>query len=300
MQRRFSLIALACVALVGCQTSLAKPDAAMATSASKTHTAHADLLNATLWQQRAAEYDMVTRQSFTLALSQVQRALLDPDWTAAEEQTRPGYQNLPPAVVVDVDETMLDNAPFQARLVQNDDEFTPELWSQWVDEAAAYEVPGAAAYTHALKRMGVTVIYLSNREAVQTQITQENLLRLNFAFADEPKNFTFRDDASGLGSKGARRARVAEQYRIVQLVGDNLGDFSERYKDSKPKRDEIVEQAARMGWLGTRWIALPNAMYGSWEEEAYQYNRKLPYADKNKAKRAALDAKGLPKEQPKP
>ena len=77
-----------------------------------------DRLNATLWQQTAAEYRVVTRIIYAMAKLQLERALADPAWTAERSQSE-ALKNLPPAVIMDVDETVLDNSAFQGRLIKD-------------------------------------------------------------------------------------------------------------------------------------------------------------------------------------
>ena len=87
------------------------------------------LLNSTLWTQTAAEYEGTARQAYVLAEVMMKRALVDSTWTASIEQAEDGsgsYREKPPAVVLDVDETVLDNSPYQARLILDDEAYGSE------------------------------------------------------------------------------------------------------------------------------------------------------------------------------
>src|SRR5690606_35019318 len=125
-------------------------------------------LHATLWTQTAAEYRAVALQTYAAARERLADALADPSWSAEVAQLRAGgFEALPPAVILDVDETVLDNAPYQARLIRDGGVYTPETWAAWVEEAAAAAVPGALAFTRAADSLGVAVIYLTNRRAAE-------------------------------------------------------------------------------------------------------------------------------------
>ncbi|MEE9575773.1 MAG: HAD family acid phosphatase, partial [Gemmatimonadota bacterium] len=89
-------------------------------------------LDATLWMQRAAEYGASAEQAYRIAGDMLAAALEDSTWTAAPEQRSDGSA-LPPAIILDVDETVLDNSPFQARLIIEGREFNPQMWDEWVD-----------------------------------------------------------------------------------------------------------------------------------------------------------------------
>src|ERR1044071_4522525 len=71
-----------------------------------------DLLNATLWMQRSVEYRGHTLGAFALARIRLDEALADRNWTAAPAEQSGAYQDLPPAIVVDLDETVLDNSAY--------------------------------------------------------------------------------------------------------------------------------------------------------------------------------------------
>jgi 5'-nucleotidase (lipoprotein e(P4) family) len=285
-------LALLC-ALVGCSlhavqdTPAAVDKVETATTPVAALPAH-DLLNAVLYQQVAAEYRASSLQSFAQAKLALEKSLADKSVTAAEEQVG-NFQQLPPAVVVDVDETMLDNSAYQARLIvdRDKDGYTEETWNAWVAEAQALEVPGAVAFSQFAAAKGVRVMYLSNRDVKTTEITRVNLDKVGFADAKGVDNFFFRDKVNGFDTKGSRRAAIAKKYRIVMLIGDNLGDFTEQYKQSSEQRSKLIDDTT--AWWGSRWIMIPNPSYGSWEQALSNYERDLPAervrADKHKALR---------------
>jgi 5'-nucleotidase (lipoprotein e(P4) family) len=262
------------VALSGCAVSMKAKTEAAPTPA-KTMTAAlspADNLNAVLWQQTAAEYQANAVQSFKLAEQSLESLLKQPNMTAAVEQSG-NFSGLPPAVVVDVDETMLDNSAFQARLIKSGGAFTEADWAAWCNEKIALPVPGAREFTNFANSRGVRVIYMSNRDVSLTEATRVNLQAHGFSDVGSVGNFLFRDKAHEMDTKGQRRAIVAKKFRIVMLIGDNLGDFNEGYKANVAARRTLVNDFS--SYWGSRWIMIANPTYGSWEQTLFDFDNSL-------------------------
>jgi 5'-nucleotidase (lipoprotein e(P4) family) len=235
-----------------------------------------DNLNATLYMQTAVEYQANSLQSFRLAQQALEALLKQPNLSAAPEQTA-GFSGLPPAVIVDVDETMLDNSAYQARLIKNNEVFNDQTWNAWVDERAALAIPGAKEFSMFANARGVRIIYLSNRDVSTTEATRANLEATGFADATTTNNFLFRDKANGRDTKGQRRAIAAQQFRIVMLIGDNFGDFHEGYKTNLEGRQKLYNE--HRDYWGSRWIMLANPTYGSWEQALNDFdNTRTPEA----------------------
>jgi acid phosphatase len=235
------------------------------------------------WVQTSAEYDAVVVGAFNAAVPALDRALADPTWTALTEQSG-DFAALPPAIVVDVDETVLDNSPYQARNLQDARTFEPASWAAWVGEERARAVPGAVGFLSAAKAKGVEVFYVSNRDADQVEASRANLAALGFPDTEDADTFLFRP-ADGPSAKSPRRAKVAETHRVVLVFGDNLFDFVEGDKPDLAARDAIVTEHA--GWWGTRWFMVPNPLYGSWDDALSGYDRA---ADRHAKRLEALDA----------
>ena len=234
-------------------------------------------LHSTLWTQTAVEYDGAAQQAYRLATVMMERALADSVWTASVEQAEAGsdaYRTKPPAVVLDVDETVLDNSAYQARLVLDDATYDAESWNAWVREETADPVPGALAFTQAAVQQGVQVIYLTNRDAAVESATRDNLRALGFPVDDAPDAVLTQGEQDGWGPKEPRRRWVADRYRILLLIGDNFGDFVPEADTTLGAR-ETISRSFEQYW-GTRWIVLPNAQYGSWEAALYNFNYGLP------------------------
>lgn len=239
-------------------------------------------LNAVLWMQTALEFEASALQAFRLAQMQLDAALADPRWTAAIEQQGDASQ-LPPAVIVDVDETVLDNSPYQARLIRDGAVFAASTWDPWVEEARAAAVPGAVEFARYATRKGVTVFYVTNRTANLEAATRRNLAAERFPLTDAIDTVLVRGERPewSASAKGPRRAFVARDYRILLLVGDDLGDFVVDASGTPAERE--TRAAAQSEWWGRRWIMIPNPTYGSWERAIIG-----SAADPNAARRKAL------------
>lgn len=248
-----------------------------------------ELLNATLWMQRSAEYAAVSRQTYRAAAGALDEALADSSWTALPSQAREGgYHGLPPAVILDVDETVLDNSPFQARLVLQGREFDPEIWGEWVREARAEPVPGALRFAREADRRGVAVFYVTNRDHALEPPTRRNLEELGFPLVEgEDRILTVGERPEWGSDKVDRRAAVAAGHRVLLVMGDDLNDFLPEARGSLEERDGAA--ARHQGRWGRQWFVLPNPAYGSWERAAYGSRGDLPPAEKRRLKREALE-----------
>jgi acid phosphatase len=249
-------------------------------------------LDATLWAQTAAEYDGVARGAYRLAGAMMERARADSTWTAVlsqAEQSPAQYRDKPPAVVLDVDETVLDNSAYQARLIRQDETYDTESWNAWCRERRAGAVPGALAFTRRAHAQDVQVIYLTNRDSVVEAATRDNLEQLGFPVDDNPDAVLTQGERPGWTPKRARRAWVAERYRVLLLVGDNLGDFAAGVDTSLAARQRLADRYERF-W-GTRWIALPNPQYGSWRGALFDQDYGLSRPERLRRMHERLDPK---------
>ena len=245
-------------------------------------------LHSTLWVQTSVEYAAAARQAYVLATVMLERALEDSSWTAALAQSEmEDYRTLPPAVVLDVDETVLDNTPYQARLVLEGETYDSESWQDWVREEGADAIPGALAFTQYAAAQGVEVFYLTNRDAEVEPATRRNLRALGFPLDAGQDVILTQGERPGWEGKEPRRRFVADDYRILLLVGDNYGDFMAGVDTTvEARRTMAAEHAA---YWGTRWIVLPNPQYGSWEESLYNFDYSLPAAERLRLKYRTLD-----------
>lgn len=241
-----------------------------------------------LWTQTAVEYATLTLQTYRMAALQLDQGLADPTWTAAPEQGD-DFGDLPPAVIMDLDETVLDNSPYQAWLVRSGERFSSDTWGAWCEAAEAGPVPGALDFVRYAVDAGVTVFFVSNRHGDNEQATRDNLESLGFGFAltDDMDNVLLKYEQEDWPSaKGTRRSVITANYRVILSIGDNLGDFVDGYKVSLQERQAILED--NLAHWGTRWIVLPNPQYGSWEGSLFGFEYSLDPADIAEQKAAAM------------
>jgi len=265
--------------LAGCAAAPPHPTSAP-TAAAKSADAD-DNLNAVAWTQTAIEHDLIYIQTFRDAQSRLLAALHDPQWDALtkDDRTTP-FTGLPPAVVLDIDETALDNSPYQARLVKSGGQYDEASWAAWCKEERARAMPGALAFTRYAAGHGIAVIYLSNRAQDLDTATLANLRKLGFPVSG-PEAFlglgTVLPGCEQVGTeKGCRRQLVGRKYRVLMQFGDQLGDFVDVVANTETGRKQAI--AGYMDWVGTRWFVLPNPTYGSWEPALFNNDWSAPPA----------------------
>ena len=232
-----------------------------------------NLLYSTLWVQSSGEYEANCVQTYNMAAKNIDSAIHDKSWTSAVEQ-RGDFSSLPPAVVMDIDETVLENSRYQAQIIIDGTGFDPRTWDEWIALKNAPAVPGSVSFIKCLREKNVEVLFITNRECgpragndcpcPQEQETIDNLAGVGIDGV-KPEHVLMQNERPGWGSeKKSRREAVAAGYRILMLVGDDLGDFlPDVKKDITPRqREELVRQYASC-W-GRAWYMLSNPVYGSW------------------------------------
>jgi acid phosphatase len=219
---------------------------------------------AVTWMQKSAEYQLLAEQTYRHALTQLITGLHDRQWSADECQIVDGnFASKPPAVILDLDETVLDNSYYNARNILGGFGHTQENWNQWCQEGKATAVPGALDFVKAAEALGVKVFFITNREDPVKEATVKNLNELGFK-TDDLHVLTKNDEAGRGDDKLSRRAAVAAQCRIVLLIGDSMSDLcSGMDATTSQTRNEIAK--LKTDRLGSRWIMLPNPSYGGWQ-----------------------------------
>lgn len=232
------------------------------------------LEGAVLWQQSSGERRALSYQTFALA-----RMMLDRDLRMNRRS------KMKRAIIVDVDETILDNSAFQASSAKNNRPYTPQLWTEWCNRAEAIAVPGAVEFLRYATSRGVRVFYVSNRKQIEREGTATNLKKVGFPEVTEQTLLVRTDPKSS--SKEPRRVSISSRYHVVLLMGDDLNDFSDVFENSKTvsSRNDSTERYKQQ--FGTRFIVLPNPIYGHWEDAIYGEGR-LTEAEKAKKRREAL------------
>jgi len=229
--------------------------------------------------QKAAEYRALAYQAFNMAHWQLDADLAGKN----KKELSKADRKKPRAVMVDIDETMLDNSPAQAYNIKNRLPFDGKNWYAWGELRKAKAIPGSVDFANYAISKGVKVFFVSNRDEVQKQATMDNLKSVGFndVAAD---NVLLR---TAEASKEARRQIILQKYRIVFFIGDNLDDHSQVF-ERKSIADRFAEVDKAKNLFGKRYILLPNAMYGTWENAIYEYGR-LNDAQKAEKRAAALE-----------
>ena len=231
-----------------------------------------------LWTQTSGEWRALSYQAFALA-----RMNLDQDLRVNRRN------RMKRAVIVDVDETVLDNSPYQAMTVKTRTAYEPKSWHAWCEKAEAAAIPGAVEFLRYAHSRGARVFYVSNRREAEKQCTVQNLKNVGFPDVGD-ETVLVRKDVS---SKQPRRDAVAKKHRVVLLIGDNLNDFAEIFEKSKTIDSRQAATDQNKSNFGTRFIVLPNVMYGAWEEAIYGDASKLTEEQKAEKRRNTLkDFKG--------
>jgi len=248
-----------------------------------------DLLNAVLWMQRSVEYKASALTAFALARIRLDQALADPNWTGAPKEQAGAYQSLPPAVILDIDETILDNSGYQAWMALKGTTFDPKTWNAYVNTVTSLPIPGALEFAQYADSKGVKVFYVTNRTAEEEPATRKNLEKFGFPMGGNADTMLMTRKQPEWGSaKGTRRAHVARSYRVLLNVGDNFGDFVDEFRGNEAERLKVLEQH-KDRW-GREWIMIANPSYGSFESAPFGHDFKLPEGEKRKLKRGVLDA----------
>jgi 5'-nucleotidase (lipoprotein e(P4) family) len=201
------------------------------------------------WFRNSAERQALSRQTFSFATIQL------------EEKIGYRFSKQAWAVVLDADETILDNSQFQKESFEQNLAFSPDRWTAWVHRKEAKAIPGAAAFLKRVHTLGGKVVIVTNRSALECPDSELNLKSQGLAVdavlckADtSDKNPRFAAVAAGTASPKLGALEV------LMFVGDNIQDF--------PALDQTANTEAKQAEFGSRFFVMPNPMYGSWEKNA--------------------------------
>ena len=206
-------------------------------------------IQAQVWTQNSAEYRALCYQAFNAA-----KMNLDALFFFEKKYDKPL------AIIADVDETVLDNSPYDGKLILNNTTYNRESWVEWGNLEIAKAIPGSLEFLIYASEKNVEIFYISNRYSEQLEATVNNLKKLGFPDAKE-SNVLLRGDTR---SKSERRKSVSDNYEVIMLIGDNLSDFNDEfeiklYNERSDQTDKLKNE------FGTKLIVLPNPNYGDWE-----------------------------------
>lgn len=247
---------------------------------SETH----EQLDAVLWVQTSAEFYACAKQTFASAEEKLTLALRDSTWTASIEQFDSGnYTQKPPAIVVNLDETVWTNCGYQTRIIKEHGQHQWRHFASWCEEAKAEAIPGAVSFLKAAERLGIRIIYISPRPESTLEATQRNMQKLDLPFDQEKDKLLL----GGNWPNHDKREEVGKDHRILLIVSDHLADFmlGTNSVDSKGRR--VMATATEQFW-GLKWFMIPNPMYGHWEFSLHDYDHSLDRESRIKNKLKAL------------
>lgn len=210
-----------------------------------------------LYHQRSGEYRGLCYQAFQLAKMLLMNDLRD-DKVISKR-----------AIVLDVDETVLDNSPFEARCIIDKLDYNA-VWDDYCKKADATSLPGAVEFLNYARRYGVDVFYVTNRTENLRNATAENIRKAGLPLKSD-EFLLMKQDGS---SKEERRKQIDEHYHIALLMGDNLNDFSKVF-ENRSADDRVKATDSLKTQFGDRFVLLPNVIYGAWEDALYNYKKGL-------------------------
>ena len=232
---------------------------------------------AIVWVRDAAEYRAVSRQAYRAASLALPAMIADTNWSALPDQKN--ANDLPPAVIFDIDETALTNPYFQQSF---EPPFTDKKLNDWSMQHDATPVPGVTDFVTLARQSGVEIFFATNRPCIadadandpcpQKAVVIQDLIEANLPATEG--NVSLSGERENWGKeKKIRRDWIAEKYRVIMLFGDDLSDFIPcvRSRNLAPcddgpatlaSREALLEQYA--AYWGAGWYILPNPMHGSW------------------------------------
>ena len=219
---------------------------------------------AAAWQQKAGEYKALCYQAYNFARLRLDELVQQPS-------------EKPFAIVTDIDETILDNSPYQVHQALINAEYSDSSWIEWTNKVDCDTIPGALSFLRYAKRKGVAIFYITNRLEAERSSTLKDLQRWGFPNATDD-HLTMKTTTSG---KEPRRMKVADEYEILLLLGDNLSDFSAVF-DKKPLEERNNQVLNNAALFGNKFIVLPNVMYGHWDAAIFNCQYALPPREKER------------------
>ena len=225
---------------------------------------------ALVWFQTSAECRALYYQAFNTA-----RRVLD-EYLVSHKPSKK------PAVIVDIDDTILDDSPHSVMLLKENQAF-PYRYDEWIEAAKEEPLPGALGFLKYAASRGVDIFYVSNRVAAQMSATLKNLETFGFPQAEERHVLLMGKEST----KEPRRQSVSADHEVILLMGDNLNDLSNVF-ENKSVAERFSQTDKVQDQFGSRFIVLPNPVYGVWESAVYEYKSKLTDGEKDSLRKSAL------------
>jgi len=206
---------------------------------------------ATMWMKFSAESEALQRQAYQLAQKRLKEILRE------QSQKRSHLHSQKLAIVLDIDETVLNNVDYQIQCIRENFSY-PEKWNEWVLSEKATPIPGALEFLKFADKNKIEIFYVTDRKENQKTATLNNLKKYHF-----PQPWSDHLFVKSTLTKEERKEQISRKVKIVLHIGDQLNDLDEGFKKtSSPERRKNLISIQKN--LGVEYILLPNPMYGEW------------------------------------
>ena len=210
-----------------------------------------ELPNNIHWVRNSAEYHALVWQTYTSATREIEAKHAAGDLTGNW------------AVALDADETVLSNSLYQRERAVLGLGYSTTSWSAWVARREATPLPGATRFLERVVKLGGHIAIVTNRKDALCADTRANL-----AAEQVPHDVVL--CRTGTSQKEPRWQMVEDgtasaglpPTRIVMWIGDNIHDFPDLEQDLRFGAGEDFAE------FGTKYVVIPNPMYGSWTGNA--------------------------------
>ena len=270
MRIKISIVLLSILVFAGCRQHVEVSETVNAQTSAPPIQENA--IQAVLWQQRSAEYAALCYQAYNVARMELDKML--------KENPTGGKK---PAIITDLDETVMDNSPFQGKMVEENQNYSKQSWIEWGEKRSAKPVPGSVDFFKYAASKGVEIFYVSNRYPEQVKASLDNLKEFGLPFVDEA-HLMLRSTSS---SKSDRRKKIEADFDVLMLIGDNLSDFSDLFEHQNATRRHFLTDSLQQAF-GQRFIVLPNTLYGDWLNNIYDGKHDWSEAQKDSIRRSKI------------
>ena len=233
-----------------------------------------ELVTAANWQQLSPEYDALLYQAFNRANDTL---------TEAIRNTPAGKK---PAIVADIDDTLLESAAYFSSLIGTHNTKSIERSLKWWTTHKSEALPGSVDLITKAKSLGVEIFYISGRFDSVKEATIKSLKEADFPVAST-EHVLLQQPLNKTLSKEDKRQLIRDKgYHLIILLGDHLEDTGPTPKDHYTIKKQWVSE--QQHHYGRDWFTLPNIIYGTWQDSVTQNYSKLSPEEAHQANLAAL------------
>jgi len=200
----------------------------------------------------STEYKLLCNQIYHSAQQEFEKLNLNRVKSVMVEQNK--KQNLPLAIVTDIDETILLNYDLEKKILEDKVPFSFNLFKKYINLGKEIPISGSIKYFQYLSKQGIKIIYISNRHVDTEDQTFKYLKKHGYPIDNKDDLLLKAEKKDWLRNKHSRRVYISKRYTVIQMFGDNLKDFVPIVDDALNYKDKF----------GKSWFLLPNPIYGNW------------------------------------